>query len=560
MQSFQGHLPTVGSTKTDMQVKCKREWLYLMRLLQYWYDATTVYTYSRPVQQESKLMLFVYYRINAMLNSNAIFIWLYEVMDFMLWGRYYKDCSQPTEWVEYYQFHRHIIARLELRWNWLKNCYLVEATEEWKFITIYSSALDQMPFPCSYEDQRPGNKGPFYHSKGICPQIKPMLEDALQIANSMLEALAHHDWWQSEARDRQEYQQQQDNTSSPMADFSSLTPADREATTTPDSLEGTIVAAVTAKKKVTVQEYHCHKATEEVHAATYLDEDENGEELDYEDFEPQDDPSNFQIGYRTPIPAPEKAPEPMAPPESMIPKTVSDTLTHHATAAANRAPGFGRSVPVAHALPMQIRTPVTSLQKTPQHGTTTEEVLPCGATLPCSLQQEAMLLGLLPPLLMDNHIKMMDALCHLDTTRIQFICKSTEALHRERMPGQPPLGYHTLQATDPLQGATTNSLLSQEFYRAASNLSTAITMPLQFLPEQHPVEDCCPDPEIEDTVANMWRHEQASGMPPTNRNNNPQWGCGLCHPLLTTPHLTASEMLNSCLIHVETLRKIPDVQ
>ena len=39
----------------------------------------------------------------------------------------------------------------------------------------------------------------------------------------------------------------------------------------------------------------------------YLDRDENGEELDYEDFEPQDDPANFQIGYRTPTPIPQTA-------------------------------------------------------------------------------------------------------------------------------------------------------------------------------------------------------------------------------------------------------------
>ena len=69
----------------------------------------------------------------------------------------------------------------------------------------------------------------------------------------------------------------------------------------------------------------------------------------------------------------------------------------------------------------QIRTPVTSPQKTPLQSTTAEEVLLHGATLPCSLQQEAMLLNPLL-LLTDNHLKMMDALRCLDTTGLQFIC------------------------------------------------------------------------------------------------------------------------------------------
>ena len=321
--------------------------------------------------------------------------------------------------------------------------------------------LDQIPYPRSYEDQRPGNEGPFYRSKGTHPQIEPT-----------------------------QYQQ-----------------------TAPDSLEGAIAAAAPTKKKITVQEYHHRKAAEEEHAATYLDEDENGEALDYEDFELQDDPANFQIGYQMPTPAPEETTEPTVPHESTIPKTVSGMPTHHAMAAANRAPGFGRGVPLAHASPMQIGTPVTSPRKTRLHGTTAEEMLLHGATLPCSLQQEAMLLN--PPLLLtDNHIKMMDALCCLDTTRLQFICESVEALCRERMPAQPPPGYCTPQATDPPQGTTTNSPLSQEFYRATSNLSTAITRP----PQQCPAEDRHPDPIIEDAVANMQRHEQVSQMPPTDRN------------------------------------------
>ena len=90
------------------------------------------------------------------------------------------------------------------------------------------------------------------------------------------------------------------------------------------------------------------------------------------------------------------------------------------------------------------------------------------------------------------------------------------------MPAQPPLGYHALQAMDPLQGVAGNSPLSQEFYQAASNHSTEITRPPQFPPEQHPVEDHHPDLEIEDAIANMQRHEQVSQMLPTNRNNNPQ--------------------------------------
>ena len=135
-------------------------------------------------------------------------------------------------------------------------------------------------------------------------------------------------------------------------------------------------------------------------------------------------------------------------------------------------------------------------------------------------RQEADLLNL-PVILTDNHIKMMDALCHLDSYGLQFICESVEALRTERTPTQAPPGYHTPQASDIPWGSTNNPLLSQEFYRATSNLGTAIVEPQQVLPQQRLAENCCPDPEIESAIANMHRHEQASGMPSMDSNNNP---------------------------------------
>ena len=128
--------------------------------------------------------------------------------------------------------------------------------------------------------------------------------------NTMLEALAHHNHRQTEARDHQEYQPQQDNTESPIADFPSPTPVDRDEPMNLDGLEGATTApplsgsatSVPPKKKISIQEYNHHKAAEQQWVATYLDQDENREDLDYEDFQLQDNPANIQISYHTPTP------------------------------------------------------------------------------------------------------------------------------------------------------------------------------------------------------------------------------------------------------------------
>ena len=245
----------------------------------------------------------------------------------------------------------------------------------------------------------------------------------------MLEALAHHNRQQLEARNCQEYQRQQDNTESLMADFPSPMPVDRDKPMDLEGLEGATVApqlpssattapplsssaalAPTKKKVISIEEYNCRRTAEQQLASAYLNRDENGEDLDYEDFEPQDDPANIQIGYRTPMPVPQIADLPplqdttssasqlastMAAPNVTIPMpqgntspgTVPGTTAHHVTTAANQAPSFGRELPVARALPMQVgtlpvsaspmqvTTPTASPHRTPSHALTAEEEL-----------------------------------------------------------------------------------------------------------------------------------------------------------------------------------------
>ena len=218
----------------------------------------------------------------------------------------------------------------------------------------------------------------------------------------MLEGLAHHNRQQSEATDRQEYQWQQDNTESPMADFPSPMPIDRDEPTDLVGLEGATMApqpsssttmapplsssatlAPVKKKIISIEEYNCRKVAEWQLASTYLDRDENGEDLDNEDFEPQDDPANIQIGYQMLIPVPQIADLPPlvdttssasqlatspAAPDVTIPMpqgntgpgTVPGTTAHHVATAANQAPSFGRGLLVASASPMQVGTPLAS--------------------------------------------------------------------------------------------------------------------------------------------------------------------------------------------------------
>ena len=144
--------------QSDVRIHCVCEWAYLLKLLQYWHDANSLYEYGRPVLMEGKLMLFVLFHVNEMLNPENLYIWLHEIMDGTPWRSHYFENHSKEDHEAYLADHVNIIQGLEHQRNWIKNQYLAEAHETWHHLKIHSGDIEHMPYPRSYEDQRPGNE------------------------------------------------------------------------------------------------------------------------------------------------------------------------------------------------------------------------------------------------------------------------------------------------------------------------------------------------------------------------------------------------------------------
>ena len=322
-------------------------------------------------------MLFIFYHVNEMLNPENLYIWLHKIMDGMPWCRYYLEHHSKEDREAYFRDHINIIQGLEHLRDWLKNWYLAEACETWHHLKIHSGDIDHLPYPQSYEDQCPGNKCVFYRNRGATMEdVEIWPKNAPRIPNVMIEALAWHDCWQREARDCQEYQWQLDSTNLPGVTFPSPRTVDPDVTTEldPTLLEGVVgpmaapeplsstmaselsesTAPIPEKKKITLDEYNCCKAVKLQQTVASPNLDENGERLDYDNFEPDDDyqmPAPLLASSpQTSIPPLEDAPMPMSPATTQLqvstgPGSVPSAMEHTPT-AANRAPGFGRELPV----------------------------------------------------------------------------------------------------------------------------------------------------------------------------------------------------------------------
>ena len=133
--------------QSDVRIHCVCEWVYLLKLLQYWHDANSLYEYSGLVWTEGKLMLFVVYHVNEMLNPENLYIRLHEIMDGMPWHSYNLEHHSKEDREAYFGDHVNIIQGLEHLRDWLKNRYLAEARETWHYLKKHSGDIDHMPYP-----------------------------------------------------------------------------------------------------------------------------------------------------------------------------------------------------------------------------------------------------------------------------------------------------------------------------------------------------------------------------------------------------------------------------
>ena len=267
--------------QSNVRIHCVREWAYLLKLLQYWHDANSLYEYGRPVWTEGKLMLFVFYHVNEMLNPENLYIQLHEIMDGMPWHRYYLEHHSKEDHEAYFRDHVNIIQGLEHLRDWLKNRYLAEARETWHHLRIHSGDIDRLPYPQYYEDQRPENECVF------TTELDPALLEGVVGVTAAPEPL--------------------------------------DSTTVSEPSEST--APVPEKKKITLDEYNPHKALKLQQTVASPNLDENGECLDYDDFQPEDDPDNIQIDYQTLAPSPASSPQTSIPPLEDAPMPMSPATT-----------------------------------------------------------------------------------------------------------------------------------------------------------------------------------------------------------------------------------------
>ena len=79
---------SVKHTGIDVSARCLKWWRYFLALMQFWKDEMTLFQYGGIVRHDSKVMLYVMFRLKAMLKSVDFQFHHYTMKNTTTWGDY----------------------------------------------------------------------------------------------------------------------------------------------------------------------------------------------------------------------------------------------------------------------------------------------------------------------------------------------------------------------------------------------------------------------------------------------------------------------------------------
>ena len=75
-------------TGIDVSARCLKRWRYFLALMQFWKDETTPFQYGRVVRHDSKVLLYIMFRLKAILKSVDFQFHHYAVKNMTTWNDY----------------------------------------------------------------------------------------------------------------------------------------------------------------------------------------------------------------------------------------------------------------------------------------------------------------------------------------------------------------------------------------------------------------------------------------------------------------------------------------
>ena len=142
--------------------------MYLLVLLQCWKDESCAFDYGGALRPDSKVMLFIYFRIkNLLKKAGVVDFHLYQIKSKTNWSVAMLTKYTPDQLTTQREMHREAKEEMTAFKDWMYKRYEAEAICEYNELQASGSNFDMMANRREDEIRRPGDKDQFRKERAL---------------------------------------------------------------------------------------------------------------------------------------------------------------------------------------------------------------------------------------------------------------------------------------------------------------------------------------------------------------------------------------------------------
>ena len=190
----------------NVKLRCQEWWMYLLMLLQCWKDESCAFNYGGALCPDSKVMLFIYFRIKNLLKKAGVADFhLYQIKSKTNWSVAMLTKYTPDQLTVQREMHREAKEEMTAFKDWMHKRYEAEATCEYNELQASGGNFDMLANCREDAIRRPGDKDQFRKERDLAQKRKGV--SSAPSGGLDAERQRRH---QSESEERQNYSRRRD--------------------------------------------------------------------------------------------------------------------------------------------------------------------------------------------------------------------------------------------------------------------------------------------------------------------------------------------------------------
>ena len=157
--------------RCDLKLQCREWWMYFLVLLKCWKDETCAFEYGGALRPDSKVLLFIYFRLkNLLKKAGVIDFHLYQVRNKTNWSITMRTKYTPDELTSQRKRHQEAKEEMTAFKEWMYQRYEVEAICKYNDLRVSGGDFDTLPHRRIDTIRRPSDKEQFHRERAADQQ------------------------------------------------------------------------------------------------------------------------------------------------------------------------------------------------------------------------------------------------------------------------------------------------------------------------------------------------------------------------------------------------------